>query len=79
MRCGKRLAICARNLIMCVMKTLIIYYHPHEGSFCSAIRDAVQAGLQAGGYEYKVIDLGADGFDLLGVTEGILDIKKFLG
>ena len=63
MRCGKRLAICARNLIMCVMKTLIIYYHPHEGSFCSAIRDTVQAGLQAGGYEYKVIDLGADGFD----------------
>ena len=39
------------------MKTLIIYNHPHEGSFCSAIRDAVISGLDIGGHEYKVIDL----------------------
>lgn len=45
------------------MKTLIIYYHPHEGSFCSAIRDAVISGLDVGGHEYKVIDLDKDGFD----------------
>ncbi len=45
------------------MKTLIIYNHPHEGSFCSAIRDAVIGGLDVGGHEYKVIDLDKDGFD----------------
>ena len=45
------------------MKTLIIYNHPHEESFCSAIRDAVQAGLVTGGHAYKIINLDADGFD----------------
>ena len=45
------------------MKTLIVYYHPHEGSFCSAIRDAVISGLDTGGYEWQIIDLEKDGFD----------------
>lgn len=45
------------------MKTLIVYYHPHEGSFCSAIRDAVISGLDTGGYEWQIIDLDKDGFD----------------
>lgn len=45
------------------MKTLIIYNHPHEGSFCSSIRDAVISGLDVGGHEHKVIDLDKDGFD----------------
>ena len=45
------------------MKTLIVYNHPHEGSFCSAIREAVENGLKTGGHEYKVIDLDKDGFD----------------
>ena len=45
------------------MKTLIIYNHPHEGSFCSAIRDAVQSGLDTGGHNFKLINLDADGFD----------------
>ena len=45
------------------MKTLIIYNHPHEGSFCSAIRDAVQSGLDTGGHSFKMINLDADGFD----------------
>ena len=45
------------------MKTLIIYNHPHEGSFCSAIRDAVQSGLDTGGHTFKLINLDADGFD----------------
>ena len=46
-----------------IMKTLIVYYHPHEGSFCSAIRDAVISGLNTGGHEHKIIDLDKDGFD----------------
>ena len=45
------------------MKTLIIYNHPHEGSFCSAIRDAVESGLHKGGHEHKIINLDKDGFD----------------
>ena len=46
-----------------IMKTLIVYYHPHEGSFCSAIRDAVTTGLHNGGHEHKIIDLSKEGFD----------------
>ena len=46
-----------------VMKTLIIYNHPHEGSFCSAIRDAVESGLHKGGHQHKTINLDKDEFD----------------
>ena len=45
------------------MKTLIVYNHPREGSFCSAIRDAVQSGLHKGNHECKTIDLDKDEFD----------------
>ena len=45
------------------MKTLIVYYHPHEGSFCSGILEAVENGLAKGGHEYKTIHLEKDGFD----------------
>ena len=45
------------------MKTLIVYNHPHEGSFCSAIRDSVKEGLHKGGHECKIINLDKDGFD----------------
>jgi putative NADPH-quinone reductase len=40
-----------------------VYNHPHEGSFCSAIREAVESGLIKGDHEYKVINLDNDGFD----------------
>lgn len=45
------------------MKTLIVYYHPHEGSFCSAILEAVENGLQKGEHEHHTIHLEKDGFD----------------
>ena len=45
------------------MRTLIVYNHPREGSFCSAIREAVENGLKTGNHEYKVVDLDRDGFD----------------
>ena len=45
------------------MKTLIIFNHPREGSFCSAIREAVKSGLKKGGHQCKVINLDKDGFD----------------
>ena len=45
------------------MKTLIIYNHPYEGSFCSAIREAVKSGLRKGRHQCKVINLDKDRFD----------------
>lgn len=45
------------------MKTLIVYNHPHEGSFCSSIREAVENGLKKGGHECRIINLDADEFD----------------
>ena len=45
------------------MKTLIVYNHPHEGSYCSAIREAVKNGVKTAGDECKVINLDKDGFD----------------
>ena len=46
-----------------VMKTLIIFNHPYEGSFCSAIREAVKSGLRKGRHQCKVINLDKDRFD----------------
>ena len=57
------------------MKTLSVYNHPHEGSFCSAIREAVENGLKTGGHEYKVIDLDKDGFDPVMRSK---DLKAFV-
>lgn len=45
------------------MRALVIYCHPVEGSFCSAMRDAAVRGLNAGGHDVSVIDLAADDFD----------------
>ena len=45
------------------MKTLIVYYHPYEGSYCNAIMESVRSGLKRGSHPCKVLDLGADGFD----------------
>jgi NAD(P)H dehydrogenase (quinone) len=46
-----------------LMQALVIYCHPIEGSFCSAMRDAAVNGLQRAGHEVAVIDLAADEFD----------------
>ena len=45
------------------MKTLIVYYHPYEGSYCHAILEAVKVGLKKGGHPHKTIDLLRDAFD----------------
>lgn len=51
------------NPFFIAMKTLIIFNHPYEGSFCSAIRDAVKSGLRKGRHSCKVINLDKDRFD----------------
>ena len=51
------------SILFIAMKTLIIFNHPYEGSFCSAIRDAVKSGLRKGRHSCKVINLDKDRFD----------------
>lgn len=45
------------------MKTLIVFNHPYEGSFCNAILNAAQEGLAESGQPCKIINLDKDGFD----------------
>ena len=44
------------------MNALVVYCHPVEGSFCSAMRDAAIRGLQHAGHNVSVIDLAAESF-----------------
>ena len=45
------------------MNALVVYCHPVEGSFCSAMRDAAVRGLTASGHTVNVIDLAARQFN----------------
>lgn len=45
------------------MRVLVVYAHPNPESFCHAVLERVQAGLDDGGHEHEVIDLYALGFD----------------
>ena len=45
------------------MRALVVYCHPVEGSFSSALRDAAVRGLTASGHTVDLIDLAARGFD----------------
>jgi NAD(P)H dehydrogenase (quinone) len=45
------------------MRTLIVFNHPYERSYCNAILDAVLRGLRASGQEVDLIHLDHDGFD----------------
>ncbi len=45
------------------MKTLIVFTHPYEGSYCNSIMKAVRQGLKKGGHACKTINLDKDGFD----------------
>lgn len=51
------------------MKSLIIYCHPVEGSYCSAMRDAAHRGLASAGNDVNIIDLALDEFDPVMGTE----------
>ncbi|MCX7635623.1 MAG: NAD(P)H-dependent oxidoreductase [Syntrophales bacterium] len=46
-----------------MMKVLVIYAHPHPGSFNAALREAVVETLREAGHEVVVRDLYALGFD----------------
>ena len=44
------------------MRALVLYCHPREGSFTSAVRDLVLRRLEEAGAEIRLIDLYARGF-----------------
>ena len=59
------------------MKTIIVFNHPYEGSYCKAILDAVSRGLKNAGHEIDLIHLDNDNFnpvmtanDLKGFKDG---------
>ena len=45
------------------MRVLVVYCHPVPDSFCAAIRDAATQALGARGWDIRVADLYAEGFD----------------
>lgn len=45
------------------MRVLVVYGHPVEGSYASALRDRVLRGLDAAGHDVDLLDLYAEGFD----------------
>lgn len=45
------------------MKTLVVFNHPYEGSYCNAILEAVQSGLKKGNHSMDLIHLDKDNFD----------------
>lgn len=45
------------------MRVLIVFNHPYSGSFCNAILEAAQRGLEEGGHEVDLIHLDEDEFD----------------
>lgn len=54
---------CYGNLKRTEMKTLIVFNHPYEGSFCNAILNSVSEGLELSHQPFNVINLDKDGFD----------------
>ncbi len=46
-----------------LMRALVVYCHPREGSFTAAVRDLVMQKLNALGAEVRLIDLYAQNFD----------------
>jgi NAD(P)H dehydrogenase (quinone) len=52
------------------MRVLVVYCHPVPDSFCAAVRDTAIGTLTAGGWDVRLVDLYAEGFDpVLGTDE----------
>ena len=45
------------------MRVLLVYAHPVEGSFTSAVRDRAVVALRTAGHDVDLLDLYADDFD----------------
>lgn len=57
------------------MRTLIIFNHPYDGSYCNALLDAVLMGLKRGNKEADLIHLDKDRFNPVMSSK---DLKAFV-
>jgi putative NADPH-quinone reductase len=57
------------------MRSLIVFNHPYEGSFCNAILNAVTKGLQKANHEVDLMHLDNDKFN---PVMSQADLKAFL-
>lgn len=58
------------------MKTVIIYNHPYNGSFCHAILEATKKGLEKAGHTIDVIDLDTDKFNPVMTGQDLLAFRN---
>ncbi len=57
------------------MRTVIVFNHPYEGSYCNAILNAVTRGLQTANHEVDLMHLDNDGFN---PVTSKADLKAFV-
>jgi NAD(P)H dehydrogenase (quinone) len=57
------------------MKTVIVFNHPYNGSYCTAILHSVTVGLQKANHEVDLIHLDKDGFNPVMTAQ---DLKGFV-
>jgi NAD(P)H dehydrogenase (quinone) len=57
------------------MRTVIVFNHPYEGSYCNAILKAVTKGLQKASHEVDLMHLDNDGFN---PAMSLSDLKAFV-
>lgn len=57
------------------MRTIIVFNHPNEGSYCNAILQSVTKGLQNANHEVDLMHLDNDGFNPAMSAE---DLKAFV-
>jgi putative NADPH-quinone reductase len=57
------------------MRTLIVFNHPYEGSYCNAVLTSVLSGLQRAGHEADLLHLDKEGFNPAMTAE---DLKGFV-
>lgn len=57
------------------MRTMIVFNHPFEGSYCNALLQAVTKGLQMAGHEVDLVHLDKDNFNPRMSQE---DLKAFI-
>src|SRR5690554_1847014 len=57
------------------MRTVIVFNHPYEGSYCNAILESVSKGLQESGHEIDLMHLDNDAFN---PAMSSADLKAFI-
>ena len=58
------------------MKTLILYNHPYDGSFCHGILETVKSSILESGNEVDIIDLDKDNFNPVMTSEDLLAFRN---